>query len=390
MSSVMQELAPVSIVVAGSDTLAGKAMLELAAARPDKFHPPIDVRRWLLVDPSQNRHFRIPHDRNSEFLPCQLSLLRGANFFECVRDIATMIGTAVGARKVWVLYCTLGQHHSDGVAKAICTRVLNNMSDADRYYNCNIFSLSCADRVSLDHPIVWEALQWAQTPWLVRNEDVLWGTDATYASSVANFVLAKVDSLQHEIHGLHVDKLEVIVRPREGAQEEVRPTIGAAEVEAVIARAEATAAESQPRDVKRAHPRQQCEGRASSSADGGQASKRAKVGVPRSPPIDAPCPYCGGSGRDADVDHTLEDVDTVEAWSVVLRERGVDDGARLDWCSLYSANLDGKQRALAIVHKLLRKESGHYAVNKPSAFVVSGCRKEWHAVRDALRVSGGR
>ena len=80
----------------------------------------------------------------------------------------------------------------------------------------------------------------------------------------------------------------------------------------------------------------------------------------------------------------------MEAWSVVLRERGVDDGARLDWCSLYSANLDGKQRALAIVHKLLRKESGHNAVSKPSAFVVSGCRKEWHAVRDALRVSGGR
>ena len=62
---------------------------------------------------------------------------------------------------------------------------------------------------------------------------------------------------------------------------------------------------------------------------------------------------------------------------------GVDDRARHDWISLYASDAEtGKKEALSIVHKLLKKDSGGYAVQKPGGFVVSAVGHAWREVRD--------
>ena len=75
-------------------------------------------------------------------------------------------------------------------------------------------------------------------------------------------------------------------------------------------------------------------------------------------------------------------IDCVEAWMAVLEQYYVDHKARLSWCTLYSASPQGKTEALSIVHKLLKKESDGYGVEKPSAYVQTSTREKWHAITD--------
>ena len=102
-------LAPISIIVAGARTNQGAAMLKIAEANPDKFRA-IDVRQWLQRDPSLGKQWDVAHDKDSEFLPCQLSLLLSPGFVECVKACATDIANHHEEKLVWVLYCTAGQH----------------------------------------------------------------------------------------------------------------------------------------------------------------------------------------------------------------------------------------------------------------------------------------
>ncbi len=81
-------LAPIAIIVAGSNTPQGAAMLRIAEKHPDRYHM-IDVRQWLFRDPGEGKAFKIPHDMNSDFLPCQLSLLKSKEaIVECVKVVA--------------------------------------------------------------------------------------------------------------------------------------------------------------------------------------------------------------------------------------------------------------------------------------------------------------
>ena len=82
----------------------------------------------------------------------------------------------------------------------------------------------------------------------------------------------------------------------------------------------------------------------------------------------------------------LPTLDCAETWAKVLENRGVDEGARVDWVTLYAApSPKGKEEALSIVHKILKKDSGGYGVDKPSAFAASGVRNAWHKLRDDAR-----
>ena len=100
-----------------------------------------------------------------------------------------------------------------------------------------------------------------------------------------------------------------------------------------------------------------------------------------------PCPFCGGTG----VGEPLPKVDTVETWARFLEALEVDERARMDWCTLYSTpDPRGKQEALSIVHKFLKKDSGGYGVDKPSAFIVATVRNAWHYVRDDYSRGGQR
>ena len=89
-------------------------------------------------------------------------------------------------------------------------------------------------------------------------------------------------------------------------------------------------------------------------------------------------------------------MDNISHWSHrLLTERGVDQRALTDWCSLYSATPFRKSQALAIIHKVLKKESGGYAVRKPSAFIVTSVKEAWHKVPVQItagpdgRIAGG-
>ena len=89
------------------------------------------------------------------------------------------------------------------------------------------------------------------------------------------------------------------------------------------------------------------------------------------------CPLCGGAGQC----EPTPTIDCQEAWSAVLEHKEVDEDARLDWSTLYSSGEGGKVEALSIVHKLLKKGSGGYAVTNASGFVVSSVTEDWHRVR---------
>ena len=105
-----------------------------------------------------------------------------------------MLGRVTG-----FLYCTAWQHRSDGVAKALASRVFNAKRDGQRYFNCNVFSLSCANVDSIEARVVAEALKWVRIPWVVCRDDRLWASGAQVASSVARQSLAKIDDLARDI-----------------------------------------------------------------------------------------------------------------------------------------------------------------------------------------------
>ena len=312
-------------------------MLRLAKANVDKFHPPIDVRKWLRRDPKQGKEWSIAHDKDADFLPCQLSLLRMEGFVDCVEWIAKKIIAEIssgGGGKVWILFCTAGQHRSDGVSKALASRVFNAGADDDRRYNCNIFSLSCAQADSYEKTIVTQALRWLVQPWCDRRERAPWAQDALVASGDAFDVLRKIDGVGRDLH-------------------------------ARVERARGSRVETPTAPWHRGE-----------AGDEAPAPKRPRVD--RGECVDTTCPFCGGTGEY----QPLPKLDTIETWSRILEMSEVDEPARQDWASLFAASDDGKREALSIVHKVISKDD---KIRKPSCFVSSSVKKAWHGVRDIPR-----
>ena len=357
---------PISIIVAGASTPQGVDFLKHASRRTDKFVL-IDVREWIKRDPmGDNKAFKVAHWENSDCLHCQLDMLRQPSFVGCVRDCAFHIIDAHLEKKAFVLYCTAGQHRSDAVAKALATRVFNNQADDDRIFNCNVFTLS---RARVADVVVNEAMEWLDEPWVFVKHNEMWAHNAQFASSVAFAALVEVDKLNDEIHTAVGGTLQKGCDLR---RTEVK-------VEDII---EAECSIIEAADVARSST-------AVHLADGpggeeviGRAPKRARGLGEAECDGEATCQFCGGTG----VAEEIPNIDTVEAWSAALESRWVDESARLDWCTLYCATHPmGKQEALSIVHKILKKASGGYAVSKPSAFVVSSVKAAWRLVRDVPR-----
>ena len=120
-------LTSISIIVAGEHTPQGKALFDIANEYRTGYES-VDVRKWLGKDPSRSKAYKISHYQNSDFLPCQLALSRyGDAFVTCVSDVASNIAMKRrnGVRKMWILYCSAGQHRSDGVAKCAASRISN-------------------------------------------------------------------------------------------------------------------------------------------------------------------------------------------------------------------------------------------------------------------------
>ena len=383
-------------------------MLKIAEANPDQFCA-IDVRQWLQRDPVQGKLWDVAHDKDSDFLPCQLSLLNSPGFVDCVQACAADMASRWSEKLVWVLYCTAGQHRSDGAAKAIDSRVFNIGPDESRFFNCNVFSLSCANVRSFETTVVHEAVKWLQSPWCLRRGGG-WGDKAADASSIAWANLRQVDKIGVAVHvdawldhpeSAPVDRLapvagaaaearveetaeELVQETAEEPDEETAPVAGAQPLEPTDVPApidEPAAPRQRPGDwVKRLLASEQVSGSSGSVQE--PAEKRPRVDAsagPATPPMGDPCPLCEGTG----VYPALKEIDCIEAWSAILEKFGVDDNARWDWCALYSTtNPKGKDEALSIVHKILKKDSGGYGVDKPSAFVVSTVRNAWRSIRD--------
>ena len=283
--------------------------MKIATANPDKFHAPVDVRKWLPADRVMER---IPHDKDADFLPCQLGLLYLSAFVECVGEVAQHMAAYVDDAKVWVLYCSAGQHSSDGVAKALASRVFNAAVDGQRYFNCNVFSLSCANVDSIEARVVAEALKWVRIPWVVF-EAPLWAAGAHIASNVARLSLAKIDDIGRDILEKYGSKFVDGEVERSGGDR---------------------------RDAARG----------SGDAEA-RPSKHSRVDDATDEPGPEPVPK----------------IDTIEVWSAILEKLGVDRKARVDWCSLYASN---KEEAVSIVHKMLKKSaSGGFDVDNMMSVV---------------------
>ena len=206
-SSVIQELdllvslSPVSIIVAGQHHKVGKLFLDMARANPDQFHEPIDVRRWLHRDPaSEGKKFQTPHQHNADNTNVAMELLSHEEFYQAVVAVTNMIVETHTEQKIYSVYCTAGQHRSDGVAKAVA-RVLN-LPDylPARFFNANVFSLAYAHHSSFKETVVADALRWTVEPWLVRYETRPWGEAAAVESFQAFQMIERIDTFAGKLH----------------------------------------------------------------------------------------------------------------------------------------------------------------------------------------------
>ena len=392
-------LHPVAIIVCGAHTPVGKAFLRRAKGERESFIC-IDVRQWLQ-NPAHDegpKPWKVSHAENADSLICQLSLLHQEAFGTCVNALVGEITTRVEERKVFVLYCTAGQHRSDGVAKCLASRIFNCGPDECRLYNCAVFSLSDATVEHYDQQIVAQATTWVADPWLVRRcaEGELWGRQAGECSWTAHHALRFIDHVGTHMRAAMTAVPEEAV-PEEAKEEPASTATGAYVASAADADVASEAAPDMLPPVepvaarpyrrlmtpvaKRLPKQPSGRGKARGTKRGGacdnptSASRDALVDAHRK----EKCLLCQGTGEARD----LPDVDDVNAWSAVLSNMGVDDRARQAWITLYASNTAaGKTEALSIVHKLLKKDSGSHPVRKPGGFVVSAVGHAWKEVRD--------
>ena len=64
-------------------------------------------------------------------------------------------------------------------------------------------------------------------------------------------------------------------------------------------------------------------------------------------------------------------------WENILYNMGVDEYAMADWFVLAN-HAHGRDKALAILHKLLKKNSGGHSPGNVNGFVVACCKSAWH------------
>ena len=404
MGEIICDLESIALVVCGTDTEQGNALLDMAEKHPEVFFTPIDVRSSLrAVDQSQVKARKFVHARNGDCVQNQLAMLAfGESFVACVRKLAMKIVESLPTRKIWVICCSTGEVRSDCLAKALVTRVFNGVEDDERIFNANIFSTSGVDRDGIEATVVKDAMSWAIAPWLTRRDDRKWGHDAEVASQLAFNTLRDLDTVGRHIH-------HVVARERKLGRH--RPTalallptpppappppalVAAAKREAAAAaeNAQVDTKEEQQEEVGTLMPEQEDDydedpsdaivgeslkrfhrGEASSSVDEPKRQRRQSVEK-------SVCPFCQGTGRDEGDKPTK--VDTVEGWAHILEQHaGLDDRALAEWKILYvcpDGHDLGKTEALFIAHSLLKRDA---YIKNPSAFVMTHTKIAWEKIR---------
>ena len=92
------------------------------------------------------------------------------------------------------------------------------------------------------------------------------------------------------------------------------------------------------------------------------------------------CLCCGGSGVMPAQNELWAACDShPKVWEHLLQARGVDEDAMADWFALCEHSR-GRDKALGILHNVLKKNSGGYACTNPSGFVVKCVQNAWNTL----------
>ena len=402
MGDFIVDLESIALVVCGTDTEQGRALLDMAKEHPENFFTPLDVRSSLRGDQSQLKARKLVHTRNGDCVQNQLAMLAfGESFVACVRKLAMKIVATLPTRKIWVICCSTGDQRSDCLAKALVSRVFNAVDDAERIFNANVFSTSGVSADGIEATVVQDAMSWANGPWLTRRDDRKWGHDAEVASQLAFNTLRDLDTVGRHIHDV-VAKERKLGRHRPTALALLPTPPPAPPPPALVAAAKREAqreAESAPvatkeeqEDEEDAFFVQADDEEEFDDATVGESLKRADAlhwgeasssvaeskRQRRQSPDKSVCPFCKGTGRDEG--DTPTKVDTAEGWAHILQKHsGLDDRALAEWKILYSAPHElGKTEALFLGHQLLKRD---VFLKNPSAFVMTHAKIAWEKIR---------
>ena len=336
---------PVSIVVFGEHTKAGKRMPEKIKDMQDDYCV-IDIRKRFTRNKAA---FRMPPNVNSTFAPYQLGVaMDGTQFVECVKDVARQIATQHGKRDdtspiVFAMKCDDGRFDSDAVARCVVDRVLNVSFDEKRLFNANVFSMDCAMSDLAVDTIVDQAWRWASGPWCDNPNTSKWGDEAAIGNSTILEMITAIDEFASEFWANVLDgdfghqawsTDDRDDEYSEADENDLGPRILSA-VRSTIAADDRT---QQAKDV--------------------ESRKRPK------------CRVCGGEKRIPE----FADID-LDYWMAILAEQTVDYEARKVWKELFQYDQRGQQEALIILNLVITNLQRAVQMDNVSALVMSSTKR---------------
>ena len=328
---------PVSIVVFGEHTTAGRLMQE-KVKHMQKDYCIIDLREAFSRDKAA---FRMPPYVNSTFVPYQLGLaMDREQFVETVKNVARRIATAHGSREetspiLFGIKCVDGRLDSDAVARCVADRVLNVSYDGKRLFNANVFSMDCAITETAIDSIVDQAWIWASGAWRDALNTTQWGEQAAIGNNSIAEMLTSIDEFASEFWTEVIDG-------KFGHQ-----TWGNADGDDENSEANQTDLGSRLIAVL-------------STIGGVESRKRPQ------------CRVCGGKTRIPD----MPDID-LEYWLTILDDQTVDTEACQVWRELFEHDHRGQQEALRILNLVITNVQREVHMRSVSALVMSSVRKSW-------------
>ena len=136
-------------------------------------------------------------------MQCQSNLLNQDATIDAVRNVVgCVVDLADAARrinisaKVLPVYCTAGNHRSDGVVRVSQKRVLNLLktSSGGRLLNVNVFGLTGVNDVQ---EIITFAENWTKSPWDIIPGDDEFGRVALASSPKARVIWDAITAIRH-------------------------------------------------------------------------------------------------------------------------------------------------------------------------------------------------
>lgn len=407
----------------------------------DVFHEAYDIRRHMFMNPAEKhgRRYKARYGENGTHHSTQMSLLDDHKFFPACRSFLHHIRKTTddfcAAPMIHPIFCTAGSHRSDGTARAVSDRILNNLEfgDGERMVNAKVFTVKDCDTDGLKK-VVKEAEKWLTRPWKLEDPR-RWGERASQENDRAVRNLNFIDDLYAAMQGFHTPYLtkdlepiepmlaDDIVAPRAKSRM-LKPKQPGCPPPSNIVNQDRSRTRDRSRSTRwrspmRASPPPDSPRRSPQprsplvSIERDQSDKRycGRVGplrhqatctpspsprrsptpqpqpsrpVARADPpshIDRPtiCTCCDGTGwMESSWDSYVMSNDPM-AWANLLKTRGVDESAAADFFVLAKSS-EGYDKAMNLLHKVIKKSHSGYECRNPSAFLVNGIKNAWHSM----------